>query len=118
MLEATFTSVQEMIEHSAWSFLPVSLILTQRFDTLGPKEPRTASRGGRNTVGSATPQGNGCGEASSGLTELPMQQIETNVRPTDEQLDEFRRFKDATAKAVQYLQSHCPQEAAGTPGSR
>ncbi len=90
----------------------------QRFDTLGPKEPRTASRGGRSTVGSAAPQGNGCGEASSGLTELPMQQIETTVRPTDEQLDEFRRFKEATAKAVQYLQSHCPQDVAGTPASR
>ena len=34
VLEATFTSVQEMIEQSAWSFLPVSLILTQRFDTI------------------------------------------------------------------------------------
>ena len=90
----------------------------QRFDTLGPKEQRTASRGGRSTVGSATPQGNGCGEASSGLTELPMQQIETSVRPTDEQLDEFRRFKEATAKAVQHLQSHCPQDVTGTPGSR
>ncbi len=90
----------------------------QRFDTLGPKEPRTASRGGRNTVGSATPQGNGCGEASAGLTELPMQQIETSVRPNDDQLDAFRRFKDATAKAVQHLQSHCPQDVAGTPSSR
>ncbi len=90
----------------------------QRFDTLGPKEPRTASRGGRNTVGSAPPQGNGCGEASAGLTDLPMQQIETSVRPNDEQLDEFRRFKDATAKAVQHLQSHCPQDVAGTPAAR
>ena len=34
VLEATFTSVQDMIEQSAWGFLPVSLILTQRFDTL------------------------------------------------------------------------------------
>ena len=94
----------------------------QRFDTLGPKEQRTASRRSRNTVGSATPQpqpqGNGCGEASTGLTELPMQQIETSVRPNDDQLDEFRRFKDATAKAVQHLQSHCPQDVAGTPASR
>ena len=90
----------------------------RRFDTLGPKEARTASRGGRNTVGSASSQGNGCGEASAGLTELPMQQIETSVRPNDEQLDEFRRFKEATAKAVQHLQSHCPQDVAGTPASR
>ncbi len=90
----------------------------QRFDTLGPKEPRTASRNGRSTVGSAPQQGNGCGETSSGLTELPMQQIETSVRPNDEQIDEFRRFKDATAKAVQHLQSHCPQDVAGTPAAR
>ena len=34
VLEATFTSVQEMIDQSSWGFLPVGLILTQRFDTL------------------------------------------------------------------------------------
>jgi pimeloyl-ACP methyl ester carboxylesterase len=34
VLEATFTSVNDMIEQSPWSFLPVGLILTQRFDTL------------------------------------------------------------------------------------
>jgi hypothetical protein len=34
VLEATFTSVRDMIERSAWGFLPVGLILTQNFDTL------------------------------------------------------------------------------------
>ena len=34
VLEATFTSVQDMIAGSPWGFLPVSLLLTQRFDTL------------------------------------------------------------------------------------
>lgn len=34
VLEATFTSVRDMVAHSAWSFLPVELILTQNFDTL------------------------------------------------------------------------------------
>ena len=34
VLEATFTSVQDMISESPWGFLPVGLILTQRFDTL------------------------------------------------------------------------------------
>ena len=34
VLEATFTSVRDMIAHTAWSFLPVELILTQNFDTL------------------------------------------------------------------------------------
>jgi uncharacterized protein len=34
VLEATFTSVRDMIDHSPWGFLPVGLILTQKFDTL------------------------------------------------------------------------------------
>ena len=34
MLEATFTSVQDMVSHSSWGFLPVGLILTQKFDAL------------------------------------------------------------------------------------
>jgi pimeloyl-ACP methyl ester carboxylesterase len=34
VLEATFTSVKDMIAHTRWSFLPVDLILTQHFDTL------------------------------------------------------------------------------------
>lgn len=34
VLEATFTSVSDMISESPWGFLPVGFILTQRFDTL------------------------------------------------------------------------------------
>ena len=34
VLEATFTSVADMVSESTWGFLPVSLILTQKFDTL------------------------------------------------------------------------------------
>jgi alpha-beta hydrolase superfamily lysophospholipase len=34
VLEATFTSVKDMIDESPWGFLPVGMILTQRFDTL------------------------------------------------------------------------------------
>ena len=34
VLEATFTSIKDLIAESAWSYLPVDLILTQRFDTL------------------------------------------------------------------------------------
>lgn len=34
VLEATFTSVRDMIDQSPWGFLPVGLILTQEFDTL------------------------------------------------------------------------------------
>jgi uncharacterized protein len=34
VLEATFTSVPDMVSHSPWGFLPVALILTQKFDAL------------------------------------------------------------------------------------
>ena len=34
VLEATFTSVADMVSESSWGLLPVSLILTQKFDTL------------------------------------------------------------------------------------
>ncbi|MGE5615279.1 MAG: alpha/beta hydrolase, partial [Bacillota bacterium] len=34
VLEATFTSVRDMIDHQPWGWLPVGLILTQEFDAL------------------------------------------------------------------------------------
>ena len=40
------------------------------------------------------------------------------VQPTQRQQDAFKQFQDATAKAVEYLQSHCPQETASTPAAR
>jgi pimeloyl-ACP methyl ester carboxylesterase len=34
VLEATFTSIRDMVKYTAWRVLPVGLILTQEFDTL------------------------------------------------------------------------------------
>jgi alpha-beta hydrolase superfamily lysophospholipase len=54
VLEATFTSVRDMIDHSAWGFLPVGLILTQKFDTLAKigevKMPVMIAHGTRDSV--------------------------------------------------------------------
>ena len=54
VLEATFTSVREMIDLSAWSFLPVGLILTQEFDTLAKipevKVPVLITHGTRDSI--------------------------------------------------------------------
>jgi hypothetical protein len=54
VLEATFTSVQDMISRSPWGFLPVSLILTQRFDALSKigevKVPVIVAHGTRDSV--------------------------------------------------------------------
>jgi pimeloyl-ACP methyl ester carboxylesterase len=54
VLEATFTSVRDMISQSSWGFLPVGLILTQNFDALSKigevKMPVLVTHGTRDTV--------------------------------------------------------------------
>jgi uncharacterized protein len=54
VLEATFTSVRDMIDQSPWGFLPVGLILTQKFDTLSKihdvKMPVLITHGTRDSI--------------------------------------------------------------------
>lgn len=54
VLEATFTSVRDMIDQSPWGFLPVGLILTQNFDTLSKigevKVPVLITHGTRDSI--------------------------------------------------------------------
>jgi uncharacterized protein len=54
VLEATFTSVRDMIDQSPWGFLPVGLILTQKFDTLSKmgevKMPVLVAHGTRDSI--------------------------------------------------------------------
>jgi len=54
VLEATFTSVPDMIKRSRWGFLPVTLILTQKFDVLSKigevKVPVIVAHGTRDSV--------------------------------------------------------------------
>jgi hypothetical protein len=54
VLEATFTSVRDMIAHSKWSFLPVGLILNQEFNTLEKivdvKVPVLVTHGTRDSI--------------------------------------------------------------------
>ena len=54
VLEATLTSVSDMVANTTWSFLPVDLVLTQRFDALKRipevKVPLMIVHGTRDTV--------------------------------------------------------------------
>jgi pimeloyl-ACP methyl ester carboxylesterase len=54
VLEATFTSVRDMIGQSAWGFLPVGLVLTQNFDALAKigevKVPVLVAHGTRDSI--------------------------------------------------------------------
>ena len=54
VLEATLTSVRDMVDRSAWGFLPVGLILTQNFDALAKigevKMPVLVAHGTRDSI--------------------------------------------------------------------
>ena len=54
VLEATFTSVADMVGESSWGFLPVGLILTQKFDALSKiaevKVPVLIAHGTRDSI--------------------------------------------------------------------
>ena len=54
VLESTFTSVEDMVAKSSWGFLPVGLILTQKFDALSKigevKVPVVIAHGTRDDV--------------------------------------------------------------------
>jgi len=54
VLEATFTSVSDMVDKSPWGFLPVGLILTQKFDALSRigevKMPVLVTHGTRDSI--------------------------------------------------------------------
>jgi LTXXQ motif family protein len=75
-----------------------------------------ASRGGAATQGSATTQI--CSGDARGLTDFPIEQITRQVQPTPEQQKLLDDLKAATEKAVQILQSACPNDLPATPTGR
>ncbi|MCA1424857.1 Spy/CpxP family protein refolding chaperone [Bradyrhizobium sp. NBAIM16] len=82
-----------------------------RFNALGPN------------VGERSPQqqeasSEGCGDPKSGLTQLPIQRIETVLHPAGKQKEALDRLSEATAKGVEGLQAACPNDAPLTPVGR
>src|ERR1700730_1270365 len=59
-----------------------------------------------------------CSADASGLTDWPIERIAAQVQPTDEQRMLLDQLKDATAKAVNLLQSSCPTDLPSTPTGR
>jgi len=56
-----------------------------------------------------------CGERASGIAGLPIERIETAVRPDDTQKTALQDLQAATAQAVEQLKSDCPTYRALTP---
>jgi hypothetical protein len=59
-----------------------------------------------------------CAEAKPGLTNLPIEQIDEVVKPTDIQEKALDTLEDATQKAVSILQAACPEDTPLTPPGR
>ena len=84
-----------------------------RFNTLGPNIGEPSQRQLQANAPSDT-----CGDPKNSLTQLPIERIETVVRPAGTQKEALERLRDATEKAVQGLQAACPEDVPLTPVGR
>ena len=86
----------------------------ERFNTLGPKRPVNNPE----TTAALPQDTKSCSEAKPGLTNLPIEQIDAAVKPTDAQQDALKQLQAATDKAVSVLQAACPEDMPLTPPGR
>ena len=66
----------------------------------------------------ANAQSESCGEPKSSLTHLPIERIETVIRPAGTQKEALDRLRGATEKAIEGLQAACPDNVPLTPVGR
>jgi hypothetical protein len=86
-----------------------------RFNALGP---HIAERSQQQPQQDASAQSDTCGEPKSSLTNLPIERIETVIRPAGTQKEALDRLRGVTEKAVQGLQAACPDDVPLTPVGR
>jgi hypothetical protein len=86
-----------------------------RFNALGPK---IGERSQRQPQQETNAQSDRCGEPKSSLTQLPIERIETVIRPAGTQKEVLERLREATEKGVQGLQAACPDDVPLTPVGR
>jgi hypothetical protein len=86
-----------------------------RFNALGPNVGERSQPQPRQE---ANAQSDTCGEPKSGLTQLPIERMETVIRPAGPQKEALDRLSAATEKAIQELQAACPDNVPLTPVGR
>jgi len=84
-----------------------------RFNALGPNIGEPSQRQPQ-----ANAQSDTCGDPKNSLTQVPIERIETVIRPAGAQKEALDRLHDATNKAVQVLQAACPEDLPLTPVGR
>ncbi|MGI8526623.1 MAG: Spy/CpxP family protein refolding chaperone, partial [Pseudolabrys sp.] len=92
----------------------------ERFNQLGPQNNGVPIAADAETTasGSADQGKSACGEPKPGLTNLPIEQIEDAVKPTDAQEANLTKLENATTQAVSKLAAACPDETPLTPPGR
>jgi hypothetical protein len=88
-----------------------------RFNALGPRLPASSDNQPQQAA-NAESKPESCGASKSSLTNLPIERIESVLRPTDAQKAALDHLRDATKKAVKELQAACPDEMPVTPVGR
>ncbi len=86
----------------------------ERFNRLGPAKLRNNPE----ATAALPADGKACAQAKPGLTNLPIEQIDEAVKPSDAQNKLLDSLADATAKAVATLQAACPTDTPLTPPGR
>ena len=120
-LDATLQSV-EIVKPALENFYAsLSDEQKERFNQIGPKDKKmVASRQSRETQGSPAGQdtANSCKDPKPGLSNLPIEQIQNTVHPSEAQQADLKELRDATSQAVSILQNACPEEVPMTPPGR
>jgi hypothetical protein len=113
-LQATLEAVQRVRPPLEAFYNSLSDEQKERFNELGPSKLRSSVE-----VTAALPSDSkACAEAKHGLTNLPIEQIDEVVKPTDNQEKALDTLEDATQTAVSILQAACPDETPLTPPGR
>ena len=112
-LEATLQAVQMVRPPLEKFYASLSDEQKERFNLLGPQNAGMEAQ-----ASVASQAADTCKQPKQGLTNLPIEQIEDALNPTDAQEAELMKLQDATNKAVSIMQTACPNETPMTPPGR
>jgi hypothetical protein len=113
-LEGTVSAIDEIRPSLVAFYSSLNDEQKARFNAIGPN---LDSPQGQQTAGSPATN-NSCGSAKPGLIDLPIDQIDATVRPTNAQRRALDQLRDASKAAVDTLASACPGVVPGTPVAR
>lgn len=112
-LDATLQAVETVRPPLEKFYNALSDEQKERFNRLGP-----GTRVNTEAAAALPDKAETCGEAKPGLTNLPIEQVEDAVEPTEAQQADLDRLGEATVKAVGILQAACPESTPITPPGR